>query len=194
MTSGQPLESIDYELTDEFALQAARFLFEVQTGGVKVDVVRQGMPHAALPLILAIVMLAIAQAVSLIWAWESLITKALLVASVFVQLWLMFKLALYFWRPFSELYIRRAARQMVRGLRSRAIRWTLFEDRLETKSAISNRKLAWRDLQAAAVFPDFWCLHWPGLQLIVPAAVLSAVVQSIIRRKADEAGASIGGQ
>jgi len=97
---------------------------------------------------------------------------------------LLFKAALYFCPPYARWYVRRLARRMARRLSSRTIRWTFFEDRLETNSAETQRNLAWTELKRLDELPEFWCLHWKsGLQLIIPVTALSAEMQEFIRRK-----------
>jgi hypothetical protein len=187
----QPLGTLEYEFTDDLAFRAAWAHFDHLAHGVKEDIVREGMPHPALPIVLASVMLVIGLAASAIVAWDFYLTPYLFVAGCLVLLWLLFKAALYFCPPFARWYIRKMARRMVRRLSSRTIRWTFFEDRLETKSANTQRNMAWTELKRLDVLPEFWCLHWKSrLQLIVPATALPAELQALILRKACQVGAA----
>jgi hypothetical protein len=193
-STGAPLGSLEFELTDELAFQAAVALFERQSQSVKEDIVRQGMPHPATPIVLASAMLLIAMVMAAIWAWESLLTRVLLILGCLVEVLLLFKVGLYFSPAFARWYIRRQTRWMGRRLSPRTIRWTFFDDRLETKSAAAQRTLRWTDLKTVDVLAEFWWLHWKSAPVMVPAAALSAELQALIRRKAIEAGASVRGE
>ena len=127
-----------------------------------------------------------------IWAWDFFATPYLIAAACLAELLLLFKAGLYFHAPFARWYIRRQALRMAQRLAPRTIRWTFFEDRLETASAALERSHAWTDLRKVDVLPELWCLHWKSrVQLIVPAGVLSAELQTLIRRKAGAARAPI---
>jgi hypothetical protein len=187
----QPLGILEYEFTDDLAFRAIWAHFDHQARGVKEGIVREGMPHPALPIVIASVTLLIALAASLVWAWDFFPTPYLFVLGCLVELLLLFKAALYFYPPFARWYVRRLALRMARRMESRTICWTFFEDRLETKVGDKLRCQSWTDLRRLDVLPEFWCLHWKSrVQLIVPAAVLPTAMQTLILRKACEAGAA----
>ena len=186
----QPLGSLDYEFTDDLGLRAVQALFDHQIRGVKEGITREGVPHPALPIVIASVTLLVALAASLVWAWDFPATPYLFVIGCLVELLLLFKAALYFCPPFARWYIRQFARRMTRRMPARNIRWSFFEDRLETKVGDKLRTQRWKELRRLVVLPEFWCLHWKSLHLIVPAAVLPTAMQTLILRKACEAGAA----
>jgi hypothetical protein len=98
---------------------------------------------------------------------------------------LLFKLALYFCPPFTRWYIRWQTRRGARRLKAPTIRWTLFEDRLETQSSQRNRSLPWTDLQKIDAFPHSWWLHFKQADsFMAPVAVLTPEVQAFLRLKA----------
>lgn len=190
--AGQPLGSFEYELTDELAYQAGLALFELQARKVKEDVVRRGMPHAAVPIVLVSMMLLIGVAAVLVMAWDSFLTLPLVILACLAQLLLLFKAALYFCPPFARWYIRRLSDRELRKLSHRTIRWMLFEDRLETESAAVQRSLVWTELHRVQTLPEMWSLHWKsGLTLLVPVEVLTPQLQALIHRKAREVGAEM---
>jgi len=185
-----PVDSIEYELTDELAFQIAMALFDVQARKVKADMTAKGALHPALPLVIAFVILLIAQAATAVWGGESAVTWILLVLGCLVELLLLFKFAVYFWPGFTLWYLRWRSVRMVRRLEPRTLRWTFFEDRLETKSAQLERSLRWNDLKSVDVLADFWQLQFKSkLLLVVPTKVLSQELQEFVRRKASELGA-----
>lgn len=188
----EPLGSLEYELTDELAFQIALALFDAQARTVRADIIGKGFLHPALPLVIAFVMLLFAQTAVLLWAGESVVAWILFALACLVQLLLLFKFAVYFLPGFSRWYLRRRSVQMIRRLQPRTIRWTFFENRLETKSAQSQRSLPWTDLKQVDVLADFWQLQYKSkLQLVVPAAALPGDLQDVVRRKATEVGAPV---
>lgn len=190
--AGQPLGSFEYELTDDLAYEAGMALFELQARKVKEDVVRRGMPHALVPIVLVSMILVVAMTAAAIVAWDSLLTLPLLVVAGLVQLLLLFKAALYFCPPFTRWYIRRLTNRELRRLSHRTIRWRLFEDRLETESAAVQRSLAWTDLRRLQTLPTMWSLHWKsGLTLLAPVEALTPPLQALIQRQASAVGGEI---
>src|SRR6266568_1987379 len=85
----QPLGSLEYEFTDDLAFRAAWAHFDHMARGVKEGIVRQGMPHPALPIVIAAVMLVIGLAASAILAWDFYLTPYLFVAGCLVLLLLL---------------------------------------------------------------------------------------------------------
>jgi hypothetical protein len=188
------LGSFEYELTDDLATAAGIALYEHKTGQVKAQIVRNGAPHPALPLVGALTMVVVALVAAAIFAWESVVTRVLIGAGFLVLLVLLFKTALYFCPPFARWHVRRQALRMTRKLKPRTIRWTLFADRLETKSAVLSSIRPWKDLLAMQRLEDFWLLRWRGgLEFFVPRALMPAEVEAILLRKAVEAEATIEG-
>jgi hypothetical protein len=187
-----PLGLLEYELTNELAYQAALAHFDVQARRVKEGMVREGSPHPALPIVLASLMLLVGLVLGWFVAWDFFPTPYLFILGCLVQLLLLFKAGLYFCPPFARWYIRRQSRRALQRLSPRTIRWTFFEDRLETKSAASHRRLPWTSLKKIDALSGFWWLHWKSAPpLMVPVAALPAELQALIRQKASEAGAMI---
>jgi hypothetical protein len=188
------LGTFEYELTDDLAFAAGMALYERNTAQVKARILRSGAPHAALPLVGASALIVIAIVAAAILAGESVLTWVLIVAGFLVLLVLQFKTALYFHPPFARWYVRRQALRTARRLRPRTIRWTLFADRLETKSAALRRSHPWKDLIAVERLEGLWLLRWrDGVEFVAPKALMPAAVEAILLRKAVEAEATIEG-
>jgi hypothetical protein len=188
-----PIGSLEYELTDELAFQIAIALFDVQARNVKTDVIGRGFLHPALPLVMAFAMLLIAQTAALLLGGDSVLIWILFALAFLAELLLLFKFAVYFWPGFARWYLRLRSARMIRRLQPRTIRWRFFEDRLETKSAQSQRSLPWTELKSVDVLADFWQLQYnPKLLLVVPTAMLSEELQEFVRRKAREVDAPFG--
>ena len=186
------LGSFEYELTDELSVAAGMALYEHKTGQVKAQIVRSGAPHPALPLVGASAMIVVALVAAAIFAWDSVLSRVLMVAGFLVLLVLLFKTALYFCPPFARWHVRRQALRMTRKLRPRTIRWTLFADRLETKSAALSSIRPWKDLLALERLGDFWLLRWRGgLEFFAPKALMPADLEALMLRKAVEVEATI---
>jgi hypothetical protein len=191
-TPPEAIGAFEYEMTDEVAYQATVVLFERQVEQVKQSMAKSGIASPATPLAFALGMVAIGQLAVVIWAWDFFLTPFLLVASVACELLLLFKIALYAHRPFAEWYIRRAVRRYLRRMTPRTIRWTFFEDRLETWSAIMQRSIPWGDVMKVGVRQDFWFLDLKNkTPLVAPAAVLSEDLRRLIALKARQAGAEL---
>src|SRR5262245_56567569 len=193
-TPESPIGSLEYELTDELAFQIAVVLFDLQARNVKANIVAQERVHPAAPLVIAFLLLVFAQVLALFWGSDSAIIWILWTLACLAELLLLFKFAVYFWPGFARWYLRWRSVRMIRRLQPRTIRWTFFEDRLETKSAQSQRSLPWTELKSVDVLADFWQLQYnPNLLLVVPTAVLSEELQEFVRRKAREVDAPFGG-
>jgi hypothetical protein len=185
------LGAFEYELSEAVAYQATVVLFERQVAQVKRSLAEQGLSLLT-PLTAAIGMLVLGQVAVVIWAWDFFLTPMLLVASAAAELLLLFKLALYYHPRFANWFIRVKVRRYLRRLSTRTIRWTFFEDRLETWSAALQRSIPWSDVTKVDVRQDFWFLDVKmKTPLMAPAAVLSEDLRRLIGLKAQQAGAEL---
>jgi len=125
-------------------------------------------------------------------AWDFPLTPYLLALGCIVGLLLLFKAALYYWPPFTRWYIRRRALREFGKLPDRQVRWTFFEDRLETTRGARHRTIPWKDLMKIDIASGIWVLTLLSKQqLMAPAAVLSSAIQALLKRKAVEVGAVV---
>lgn len=188
--SNQPLGTFEYEFTDDMATEGALVLFELQSRRVKESIVRQGMPHPAVPLVVASATLLVSMVLVIILVGNSLITWALVGVALMVLLLLFFKAGVNFVPSFAHWYARRYVRHELRKFSHRTIRWTFYDDRFESQSAAIHRTVPWSDIRQVQLLPGFWFLNLKsGPQLTIPKTALTADVQAIIRRKGSEAGA-----
>jgi hypothetical protein len=188
----EALGFFEYELTDELAVAAGMAFYEHKTGQVKAKIVGSGAPHPALPLVGASAMIVVALVAAAIFAWDSVLTRVLIGAGFLVLVVLLFKTALYFCPPFARWHVRRQALRMTRQLKPRTIRWTLFADRLETKSAVQRTIRPWKDLTALERLGDFWLLRWRGgPEFFAPKVLIPADIEALMLRKAVEVEATI---
>jgi hypothetical protein len=191
-TPPEAIGAFEYEMTDEVAYQATVVLFERQVEQVKQSMAANGIASPAAPLAFALGIVALGQLAVIIWAWDFFLTPFLLVASVACELLLLFKIALYTHRPFANWYIGRMVRRYLRRMNPRTIRWTFFEDRLETWSAIMQRSIPWDEVMKVNVRQEFWFLDLKNkTPLVAPAAVLSEDLRRLIALKARQAGADL---
>lgn len=190
--SSQPIGRIEYELTDDLAAQASLTLFRLQIERTKASLAQKGAMHPALPIVVVSAQLIAGIVLVLIFVDDPAWKWSLVISACLVQLLLVFKLALYFWPSFARWYTGRQARRVTRKLAHRHITWTFHEDRLETESAAVKRTVPWTHLRRLLLFPDFWFLVTrSGLHLSFPNNLLPSEFQSLIRRKAEEANASV---
>lgn len=191
-TLSAPLGQFEYELTDELAYRSTAALFDVGKRKILASFPEHGWGHPILPIVIGIVSIFVTQVIAFLVAWDAWQVQALAVIGLVVQLLLVFKALLYFSISFADWYLRWISRRGLRHLTHRTIRWTFFEDRLETSSAASQRKLSWKDLTKIETFPEFWFLTFQGVPpLLVPVSTLAADLQELIRRKAAETGATL---
>jgi hypothetical protein len=178
------LQQFEYELTDDLAVQASLALFELQRRQVQALLRRQGVPHPAAPLLLAMTVLLLAQLAVLFWGWNWWPGQALFVLGCLVQLLLLFKLAVYFCPPFADRYIRRLALRSLKAFTHRKIVWKLFDDRLETQSSASQRSIPWSDVTRIDESEHFWFLTLKsGPPLLAPVSIMPAEVRDFLRAK-----------
>ncbi len=122
-----------------------------------------------------------------------MLTPYLLAASIFCQLLLLFKSVLYFYPRFGQWYMGIGVRRSLRRSLSRTIRWTFFDDRLETWSAAIRRSIPWSDIKHVDCVGEFWFLDVKKASLMVPVAVLSVELRRLIGMKVGVAEAALKG-
>jgi hypothetical protein len=176
---------VQYELTDEIACRSAVDLLEWRIaqrighlpalGGVRPIVILVG---AAVQILIAIA------AVVFFGGWHWVVTKALVVIGVLVMGILLWKAMFYSLPSLGRWYVCRHAVRHARRLSHRQIRWLLYEDRLETESASTRRKIAWSEIsEMTACGQSIVLILRSGVDLFVPASALSAKAQSIIAQR-----------
>jgi hypothetical protein len=179
------IAAVQYELTDDIACRLAIDLLEWRIaqgsgnlpalGGIRPIVVLLG---AAVQILLAIA------AVLFFAGWDWIVTKALVVIGVVVMGILLWKAVLYSLPPLGRWYVCRNAMRHARRLSHRRIRWFLYEDRLETESASTRRKIAWSEVsQMIPCGQSIVLILRSGVDLAVPASALPAEAQSLIARR-----------
>jgi hypothetical protein len=179
------IATVQYELTDDIACRSAVDLLEwriaqssgnlTALGGVRPIVVLLG---AAVQILIAIA------AVLFLGGWNWIVTKALVVIGVVVMGILLWKAVYYSLPPLGRWYACRNAVRHARRLSHRRIRWLFYDDRLETESASTRRKIAWSEVsQMIPCGQSIVLIVRSGVDLAVPASALSAEAQSLIARR-----------
>jgi hypothetical protein len=179
------IATVQYELTDDIACRSAVDLLEWRIaqgsghlsalGGVRPMVIFFG---AAVQILIAIA------AVLFLGGWNWIVTKALVVIGVVVMGILLWKAVFYSLPQFGRWYVCRNAVRHARRLSHRRIRWLFYEDRLETESASTRRKIAWSQLsQITPCGQSIVLILRSGVDLVVPSSALSTEAQSIIARR-----------
>jgi type IV secretory pathway TrbD component len=174
------IATVQYELTDDIACRLAIDLLEWR--------IAQGSGHlSALGGIRPIVVLSgvavqILIAIAAVRHW--IVTKLLVVIGVVVVAILLWKAMFYGLPPVGRWYVCRNAIRHARRLSHRRIRWLLYEDRLETESASTRRKIAWSEVsQMIPCGQSIVLILRSGVDLAVPASALSADAQFLIARR-----------
>jgi hypothetical protein len=186
----QPLGKVAYEVTDAQASDAMLLMCQIGVKHVKDRLRQRGVPPEILLVCLAT--LAAALAFSFVVEDNSLILWGVRALGVVVMLVLLYKAGLYFCPPFLRWYARRQSKRLVQGLRDRRIEWTFYEDRLETHFSTSARAVPWSQLHRVVIHPEIWFLVFRSQPMLyVPAQFLPVEMQALVRRKAEEVGASI---
>jgi hypothetical protein len=179
------IATVQYELTDDIACRLAVDLLEWRIaqssgnlpalGGVRPVVILLG---AAVQILIAIA------AVLFFGGWDWIVTKALVVIGVVVMGILLWKAVFYSLPPVGRWYVCRNAVRHARRLSHRRIRWLFYDDRLETESASTHRKIAWSEVsQMIPCGQSIVLILRSGVDLALPASALSAEGQSIIARR-----------
>jgi hypothetical protein len=186
----QPLGKVAYEVTDEQVSDAMLVMCQIGVQHVKDSLRQRGVPPEILLVALAMVMAAVG--FSFILADNSLPLWGVRALGAVAMLVLLYKAGLYFCPPFLRWYARRQSNRFVRGLRDRRVEWTFYEDRLETNSSSSARTVPWSQLHRIMILPQLWFLAFRTQPILyTPSQFLTAEMQALIRRKAEEQGASI---
>jgi hypothetical protein len=188
----QPLGQFEYELTDELAVQSAVAFFQLQIQHVKEGLPAKGMTAPVTSLATAMLALLFAIGLVLFTVDNSAVKWIVIGVAFLVLLFLSFKTALYYVPPFTRWYAGRRALRTARELPDRHVKWTLYEDRIVTQTASKERSVRWSDVRRLLALPDFWFLGVrSGPILLVPARFLDEQIQTVLARKAGEAGAVI---
>jgi hypothetical protein len=188
----KPVGSLEYEVTDELAVQSAVVFYQSQIRRVKEGLAGKGVTAPVTTLGTVVVTLLFAIVLALFVLDNSPVTWVLIGVACFALLLLLFKAALYYWPTFTRSYARRQALRVVRKLPDRHVRWTFYEDRIETQTGDVQRVVPWRDIRRLVALPDFWFLGLKsGTILSIPTNGMAEELQTLIGRKAGEAGANL---
>ena len=187
-----PLGHFEYELTDELAVQSAVAFCQSQIEHVKQGLPAKGMTAPVTSLGTVIVTLLLAIGMVLFFVDNSAVKWMLIGVAFLVLLLLSFKAASYYVPTFTRWYARRLALRSARRLSDRRVKWTLYDDRIETRTGDRVRSVPWRDVRRLLALPDFWFLGVKsGPILLVPARFLDEELQTVLARKAGEADAAL---
>ena len=97
---------------------------------------------------------------------------------------LLWKAVFYSLPSLGRWYVCWQAVRHARGLAHRRIQWLLYEDRLETESAATQRRIAWSEVAQMTLYGQSVVLTLrSGVELVIPASVLSADARSIIAQR-----------
>jgi hypothetical protein len=195
----KPIGQFEYELTDDLANQAALALCQFYHLRTKKPQLWKGLFNLRLLLVIGLSLLL--PAVSYIYRrgeisfrdrivahWVLLMPLALV--AIFLLLLLFLTVALMALPPLVRQFVRRVSLWRARKLAHRHVRVTFHEDRFEGQTAARERVVPWIDLREVHVVPDFWLLMLKSERRIIylPTKMLTAELQSLIRRKVTEAG------
>jgi hypothetical protein len=177
-----PITTVEYELTDDVACQLAVDLVALRMPAPPARPPGLGGLNPVVVLVGAAVQIVIAMAaLVLLGGWQWIVSKFLVAAGVVVTGILLWKAAFYSFPSFARWYACRRAMRNARGLAHRRIRWLIYKDHLETESASAPRRTAWSDVTQMTPYGQSIILSLnSGLELVIPASVLSAETRSII--------------
>jgi hypothetical protein len=179
------IAKVEYELTDDIACRSAVDLFEYRIPKDTVRFPAFGTVGPVVVLVGAAAQILIAIAALLFFGgWHWIVAKGLVVIGVMVVGILLWKAAFYSLPSLGRWYVCRQAIRHARRLAHRRIRWLLYEDRLETASASTQRKITWSEVsQMTTCGQSAILILRSGVELVIPAAVLSAEAESVIERR-----------
>jgi hypothetical protein len=176
-----PIAVIQYELTDDIAIQSALDLLEHRAPKIDTPVHAFRGVSPVVVLVAAAAQIVVAMAAVIVLGGRGVVSTVLVAAGVLVTLVLLWKAAFYSLPSMARWVVRRGAIRQARGLTDRRIRWLLFEDRLETESASAHRRVPWSDVaQMTRAGRSFVLSLQSRIDLVIPASALSAEVQSFI--------------
>jgi hypothetical protein len=94
--------------------------------------------------------------------------------------------------PLARWSVRRSMLKPFRDLGDRTIRWVFLDEKFEVHTVNKDREVLWSSLKQVRFMPGFWGLAIKkGPTLLLPEEHLSADIQILIRRKAQEVGAKV---
>ena len=181
----EPIATVEYELTDEIACQAALDSLDrhmllhrdrlAEWGKISPVIILLG---AALQILIGIA------AVIYFGGWHLMVAKVLIAVGLLVVVILLWKAAFYGIPPLARWYMCAQTRRHTRSLTHRRICWRLYEDRLETESASMHRRMAWTEIARMTPCGQSIVLSLTSrVELFIPASVLTPKVQSLITER-----------
>jgi hypothetical protein len=112
------------------------------------------------------------------------LAKVLVAIGVVLMGILLWKAVLYSLPSLGRWLVCWNAVRHARRLSHRRICWLFYEDRLETESASTRRKIAWSEVsQMTPCGQSIALILRSGVDLVVPASALSGEAQSIIAQR-----------
>lgn len=177
--------TIRYELTAERAHQACLDLWEYRMAQWNKTYPEWGHAKPLWLLGLAAIQVVIAMG-ALVWMNETLDTTdwVLLGAGGIVLLLILFKASFYVLPFLARWLMGRQSRRLLRELGHHQIEWKLFDDRLETSSAATQRSIPWSRLKSCSQSGQSFVLKMDdGLELLMPTSELSPDAASFLESR-----------
>jgi hypothetical protein len=189
--------SVQYELNDEIAARAADALTHMPAHQFDAKFWK-GLVSLVVLTVIGGLMVLLGEFMDFEW-WLKLPLYAFL--GVFGGL-LVLLLSLHFFAwcitcilPLARWNIRRSMLKPFRDLGDRTVRWVFTDEQFETHTVNKDREVPWSSLKRVRLLPGFWGLATKkGPTLLLPEEHLSADIQNLIRRKAQEVGAKVSGK
>lgn len=179
-----PCFTLQYDLTEDIARQAAVDLWEFRLLRLKTKHPEWGTIRPLVLLFAAAAQIVIAMG-ALVWLgdWNA-VTQILMVAGCIVIGIILWKASFYA-LPFLGRWLAcsQSLRQM-RKLDHLRIQWRLYEDRLETESAATQRKITWAEVKQMSLVGQSVLLSLnQGMELIMPSSVLTERAREFIEER-----------
>jgi hypothetical protein len=124
-----PIAVVEYELTDDVAIQSALDLLEHRAPNIEAPVRAFRGVSPVVVLVAAAAQIVVAMAAVIVLGGRGVVATVLVAAGALVTSVLLWKAAFYGLPSMARWVVRRGAIRQARGLTDRRIRWLLFEDR-----------------------------------------------------------------
>jgi hypothetical protein len=173
--------AVEFEVTDQLAARLSRALLRDPDYYQRLAAV-----SSRAPLLLTIFLLS--ATLFALWPWLNLLLAVVLV----VLFWLGYQALLRYLLFKKGVW---AALLPFQGQPHRQLRLTFADDQITLAAAAFTTTVPWADIAEVVPGPDFWLLRLrAGGHFGVPVAVLSPDLQTLIRRQAVAAGATLRGE
>lgn len=174
--------TIQYELTRDLVQQAGADLLEFHLAHLKKKHPEWGTTRPLLILGLAALQLVLAVGL-MIWVSDGMdtITISLLLLAGIALVVLLFKASFYALPFLGQWLMRWQSGRYLRSLENPRIIWRLYEDRLETESAVTQRRIPWSNITSMTLFGQSMILGLKKQELVMPASVLNKEVMMFLQ-------------